>query len=37
VNTMTTSIPRAGLLEFLAATGHEPRVESISEAVTGPG
>jgi Ala-tRNA(Pro) deacylase len=37
VNTMTTSIPRARLLEFLAATGHEPRVESISEAVTGPG
>jgi Ala-tRNA(Pro) deacylase len=37
LNTMTTSISRAGLLEFLAATGHEPRVESISEAVTGLG
>jgi len=37
VNTMTTSIPRAGLLKFLAATGHEARVETISEAVSGPG
>jgi len=33
VNTMTTSISREGLLKFLVATGHEPRVESISEAV----
>jgi Ala-tRNA(Pro) deacylase len=30
VNTMTTSISREGLLKFLAATGHEPRVETIS-------
>ena len=30
VNTMTTSISKAGLLKFLAATGHEPRLESIS-------
>jgi Ala-tRNA(Pro) deacylase len=37
VNTMTTSIPRAGLLKFLAATGHEPRVESLSEAGAGAG
>jgi Ala-tRNA(Pro) deacylase len=37
VNTMTTSIPRAGLLEFLAVTGHEPQVESISDAVAEPG
>jgi Ala-tRNA(Pro) deacylase len=37
VNTMTTSIPRAGLLKFLAATGHEPRVESVSEAAAGAG
>ena len=37
VNTMTTSISRTGLLAFLAATGHAPRVEPISEAVTGPG
>jgi Ala-tRNA(Pro) deacylase len=36
VNTMTTSISRAGLLKFLAATGHEPRVERVSEAVAGP-
>ena len=32
VNTMTTSISKADLLKFLAATGHEPRVEAISEA-----
>jgi len=37
VNTMTTSISREGLLKFLVATGHEPRVESISEAVPEPG
>jgi Ala-tRNA(Pro) deacylase len=30
VNTMTTSISRDGLLKFLAATGHEPRVEAVS-------
>jgi Ala-tRNA(Pro) deacylase len=36
VNTMTTSISRAGLREFLAATGREPRVESVSEGGTGP-
>jgi Ala-tRNA(Pro) deacylase len=36
-NTMTTSISRAGLLEFLAATGREPRIESISQGGTGPG
>jgi Ala-tRNA(Pro) deacylase len=32
VNTMTTSIPRAGLMTFLKACGHEPRIESASEA-----
>jgi Ala-tRNA(Pro) deacylase len=37
VNTMTTSISRAGLLKFLAATGREPRVESISQTGAGPG
>jgi Ala-tRNA(Pro) deacylase len=37
VNTMTTSISPEGLLKFLASTGHEPRVESISEAVPEPG
>jgi Ala-tRNA(Pro) deacylase len=36
VNTMTTSISRAGLLKFLEATGHEPRVEDVSEAAAGP-
>jgi Ala-tRNA(Pro) deacylase len=30
VNTMTTSISKAGLVKFLAATGHEPRVEAVS-------
>ena len=30
VNTATTSISRAGLLEFLAATGHPPRIEILS-------
>ena len=32
VNTMTTSIPRAGLVKFLEATGHMPQIEAISEA-----
>jgi Ala-tRNA(Pro) deacylase len=31
VNTMTTSISRAGLLKFLKASGHEPRIDTISE------
>ena len=31
VNTMTTSIGRDDLVKFLAATGHEPRVEPVSE------
>jgi Ala-tRNA(Pro) deacylase len=30
VNTMTTSISRDGLIKFLVATGHEPRVEAVS-------
>jgi len=30
VNTMTTSISRAGLSKFLKASGHEPRVVAIS-------
>ena len=37
VNTMTTSISRAGLRKFLEATGHAPRVERVSEAAAGPG
>jgi Ala-tRNA(Pro) deacylase len=32
VNTMTTSISRAGLLTFLRACGHEPRLEGASES-----
>jgi Ala-tRNA(Pro) deacylase len=35
VNTMTTSISRAGLLKFLEATGHAPRVENVSVAAAG--
>jgi Ala-tRNA(Pro) deacylase len=31
VNTMTTSIPRDGLVTFLNACGHEPRIESASD------
>ena len=30
VNTMTTSIEREGLLQFLDATGHHPRIEAIA-------
>ena len=33
INTMTTAIARDDLFRFLAATGHEPRVEQVS----GPG
>lgn len=29
-NTMTTTIARGDLLKFLRATGHEPRIESVS-------
>ncbi len=36
VNTMTTSIPRAGLMTFLTACGHKPRVEPASEAPVPP-
>jgi Ala-tRNA(Pro) deacylase len=32
VNTATTSISREGLLKFLAATGHKPRIEPLSGA-----
>jgi Ala-tRNA(Pro) deacylase len=35
-NTMTTSIARDDLLRFLRATGHEPRIEPVSEAGPGP-
>ncbi len=30
VNTMTTSLKREDLLEFLRSTGHEPRIERVS-------
>jgi Ala-tRNA(Pro) deacylase len=33
VNTATTSISREGLLQFLAATGHAPRIEPVSGAM----
>ena len=40
-NTMTTSIARDDLLKFLRATGHEPRIEPVSDpetaGVTHPG
>ena len=36
VNTMTTSISRAGLVEFLKASGHEPRIEQVSKAPAAP-
>jgi Ala-tRNA(Pro) deacylase len=32
VNTMTTSIARDGLVKFLAATSHPPRILQVSEA-----
>ena len=32
VNTATTTISRDGLLKFLAATGHTPRIETLSGA-----
>jgi Ala-tRNA(Pro) deacylase len=35
VNTMTTSISREGLIKFLVATGHEPRIEAVSGEVVG--
>ena len=35
VNTGTTTISRQGLLEFLEATGHSPRVEAVSGTVGG--
>ncbi len=36
VNTMTTSISRAGLLGFLEACGHPPRIEAVSQAAALP-
>lgn len=34
VNTMTTSISGVGLMTFLKACGHEPRIEAASDAAT---
>jgi len=34
VNTGTTTISREGLLKFLEATGHKPRIEPVSGAMT---
>ena len=36
VNTMTTSISRVGLIKFLRACGHEPRIEAVSEQALAP-
>jgi Ala-tRNA(Pro) deacylase len=33
VNTGTTTISREGLLKFLEATGHPPRIEAVSQAL----
>jgi Ala-tRNA(Pro) deacylase len=30
-NTMTTSIPRQGLVAFLEATGHPPRIQAVAD------
>ena len=37
VNTATTAISPAGLLAFLAATAHPPRVVALDEGAVGPG
>jgi len=37
VNTMTTSISRDGLLRFLEATGHAPRIGAFAEEAAPPG
>ena len=36
VNTMTTSLPRDGLVAFLTATGHPPMIEQVSGLPTEP-
>jgi Ala-tRNA(Pro) deacylase len=36
VNTMTTSIAREGLVAFLRATGHPPRIEQVCEPAAEP-
>jgi Ala-tRNA(Pro) deacylase len=34
VNTMTTAISRDGLLKFLRATGHEPRIVAVADVAS---
>jgi Ala-tRNA(Pro) deacylase len=34
-NTRTTAIPRNGLMKFLAATGHTPRIVAVSDPAPG--
>lgn len=36
VNTMTTSVNRDGLVKFLEATGHPPRIEPVAGPLPGP-
>jgi Ala-tRNA(Pro) deacylase len=36
VNTMTTSVSREGLVKFLEATGHPPRIERVSGPMSEP-
>jgi Ala-tRNA(Pro) deacylase len=35
VNTMTTSVKRDDLVNFLKSTGHEPRIERVSTGQAG--
>jgi Ala-tRNA(Pro) deacylase len=35
-NTMTTSIPREGLIRFLEATGHSPRILAVADEAASP-
>jgi Ala-tRNA(Pro) deacylase len=36
VNTMTTTVSRSGLVDFLTATGHPPRIECVSQQDVAP-
>ena len=36
INTMTTSLSRAGLVKFLESTGHVPRIERVSGPFASP-
>ena len=37
VNTMTTSVAREGLVKFLEATGHPPRIEALADTLAEDG